>query len=80
HFVPRPVQLNAVRQNVNSVRPHVNTGRANVNSVREIGALLLRPQQVIIGGKQDQTPIVNHSRTWRTEVYLIVDALRAHDW
>ncbi|GJZ42930.1 ribonuclease H-like domain-containing protein [Tanacetum coccineum] len=52
HFVPRPVQLIAVRQNVNSVRPNVNTGRANVNSVRqnvnsvrEIGALLLRPQQ-----------------------------------
>ncbi|GKB99944.1 putative ribonuclease H-like domain-containing protein, partial [Tanacetum coccineum] len=42
HFVPRPVQLIAVRQNVNSVRPNVNTGRANVNSVR---ALLLRPQQ-----------------------------------
>ncbi|GJX51407.1 ribonuclease H-like domain-containing protein [Tanacetum coccineum] len=34
HFVPRPVQLNAVRQNVNSVRPNVNTGRVNVNSVR----------------------------------------------
>ncbi|GKC81025.1 hypothetical protein Tco_1136742, partial [Tanacetum coccineum] len=35
HFVPRPVQLNAVRQNVNSVRPNVNTGRVNVNSVRQ---------------------------------------------
>ncbi|GJQ95618.1 ribonuclease H-like domain-containing protein [Tanacetum coccineum] len=35
HFVPRPVQLIAVRQNVNSVRPNVNTGRANVNSVRQ---------------------------------------------
>ncbi|GJX91952.1 uncharacterized mitochondrial protein-like protein [Tanacetum coccineum] len=42
HFVPRPVQLNtgranvnSVRQNVNSVRPNVNTGRANVNSVRQ---------------------------------------------
>ncbi|GJU53910.1 putative ribonuclease H-like domain-containing protein [Tanacetum coccineum] len=34
HFIPRPVQLNAVRQNVNSVRPNVNTGRANVNSVK----------------------------------------------
>ncbi|GJZ83684.1 hypothetical protein Tco_0648857 [Tanacetum coccineum] len=33
-FVPRPVQLNAVRPNVNSVRSNVNTGRANVNSVR----------------------------------------------
>ncbi|GKE90316.1 hypothetical protein Tco_1567791, partial [Tanacetum coccineum] len=42
HFVPRPVQLNTgranvnfVRQNVNSVRPNVNTGRENVNSVRQ---------------------------------------------
>ncbi|GJT80717.1 putative ribonuclease H-like domain-containing protein [Tanacetum coccineum] len=34
HFVPRPVQLNAVRQNVTSVRPNVNTGRVNVNSVK----------------------------------------------
>ncbi|GJS55551.1 ribonuclease H-like domain-containing protein [Tanacetum coccineum] len=33
-FVPRSVQLNAGRQNVNSVRPNVNTGRVNVNSVR----------------------------------------------
>ncbi|GJT40292.1 ribonuclease H-like domain-containing protein [Tanacetum coccineum] len=64
HFVPKPVQLNAVRPNSNSVRPNVNTSRANVNSVRqnvnsvrEIGALLLRPQQVIIGGILDQTPI-----------------------
>ncbi|GJU53906.1 hypothetical protein Tco_1227620 [Tanacetum coccineum] len=30
-----PVQLIAVRQNVNSIRPNVNTGRANVNSVRQ---------------------------------------------
>ncbi|GJZ33729.1 hypothetical protein Tco_0579165 [Tanacetum coccineum] len=46
-------------------------------------ALLLRPQQVIIGGTLDQTPIVIvdpilfeliiHSRTWRTKVYLTVD-------
>ncbi|GJU34725.1 putative ribonuclease H-like domain-containing protein [Tanacetum coccineum] len=42
HFVPRPIQLNtgrdnvnSVRQNVNSVRPNVNTGRENVNSVRQ---------------------------------------------
>ncbi|GJY92385.1 putative ribonuclease H-like domain-containing protein [Tanacetum coccineum] len=34
HFVPRPVQLNAVRPNSNSVRPNVNTGRANVNTGR----------------------------------------------
>ncbi|GKD05855.1 hypothetical protein Tco_1180829, partial [Tanacetum coccineum] len=34
-FVPRTVQLNAVRPNVNSVRPNFNTSRANVNSVRK---------------------------------------------
>ncbi|GJR77757.1 hypothetical protein Tco_0090122 [Tanacetum coccineum] len=33
-FVPRPVQLNAGRPNINSVRPNINTGRTNVNSVR----------------------------------------------
>ncbi|GJU12841.1 putative ribonuclease H-like domain-containing protein, partial [Tanacetum coccineum] len=35
HFVPRPVQLNAVRSNVNTGRANVNTVRANVNSVRK---------------------------------------------
>ncbi|GJR59464.1 putative ribonuclease H-like domain-containing protein [Tanacetum coccineum] len=34
HFVPRPVQLNVVRSNVNTGRENVNTGRANVNTVR----------------------------------------------
>ncbi|GKG09849.1 hypothetical protein Tco_0338595, partial [Tanacetum coccineum] len=48
HFVPRLIQLNAVRSNVNtgrtnvtsvrhnvtSVRSNINTGRTNVNSVR----------------------------------------------
>ncbi|GJW35523.1 putative ribonuclease H-like domain-containing protein [Tanacetum coccineum] len=33
-FVPRSVQLNAGRLNINSVRPNINTGRTNVNSVR----------------------------------------------
>ncbi|GJX29565.1 ribonuclease H-like domain-containing protein, partial [Tanacetum coccineum] len=33
-FVPRSVQLNAGRPNINYVRPNVNTGRVNVNSVR----------------------------------------------
>ncbi|GJS73295.1 putative ribonuclease H-like domain-containing protein [Tanacetum coccineum] len=33
-FVPRSVQLNAGRPNINSVRPNVNTGRTNVNPVR----------------------------------------------
>ncbi|GKC34428.1 ribonuclease H-like domain-containing protein [Tanacetum coccineum] len=34
HFVPRPVQLNAVRSNVNTIRANVNSVRQNVNSVR----------------------------------------------
>ncbi|GKA13733.1 ribonuclease H-like domain-containing protein [Tanacetum coccineum] len=74
HFVPRSVILNYGRPNINSVRPNINTGRTNINSVsqylpvphpalvlkdpREIGDLLLRPQQVIIGDPLDQTPIV----------------------
>ncbi|GJR37495.1 ribonuclease H-like domain-containing protein [Tanacetum coccineum] len=70
-FVPRSVQLNAGRPKFNSVRPYFNTGRTNANSVRpnvnavssnintwEIGNLLLRPQQVIIGETQDQTSII----------------------
>ncbi|GKF62558.1 hypothetical protein Tco_0182612, partial [Tanacetum coccineum] len=83
-LVPRSVQLNAGRSNINFVRPNINTGRTNVNPVRprvntgssnvntvrtrqsvptktsnrEIGELLLRPQQVIIGGTLMQTPIV----------------------
>ncbi|GJW29317.1 putative ribonuclease H-like domain-containing protein [Tanacetum coccineum] len=34
HFVPIPVQLNAVRPTINSVRSNLNTGKAHVNSVR----------------------------------------------
>ncbi|GKF54743.1 hypothetical protein Tco_0165083, partial [Tanacetum coccineum] len=34
HFVPRPVQLNTGRANVNSVRPNVNTGSFNINTVK----------------------------------------------
>ncbi|GJT49022.1 putative ribonuclease H-like domain-containing protein [Tanacetum coccineum] len=32
-FVPRSVQLNAGRPNINSVRPNINTGRPRVNAV-----------------------------------------------
>ncbi|GKG33450.1 hypothetical protein Tco_0433609, partial [Tanacetum coccineum] len=32
--VPRSVQLNASRPNINSVRPNINIGRTNINSVR----------------------------------------------
>ncbi|GKF29505.1 hypothetical protein Tco_0095847, partial [Tanacetum coccineum] len=33
-FVPRPVQLNIGRPNINSVRTNINTGRTNINYVR----------------------------------------------
>ncbi|GJZ66497.1 hypothetical protein Tco_0623193 [Tanacetum coccineum] len=33
-FVPRLVQVNTGRTNINSVRPNINTGRTNVNPVR----------------------------------------------
>ncbi|GKF43498.1 hypothetical protein Tco_0130050, partial [Tanacetum coccineum] len=33
-FVPKSVQLNAGRPNINSVRPNINTGRTNINSFR----------------------------------------------
>ncbi|GKE95186.1 ribonuclease H-like domain-containing protein, partial [Tanacetum coccineum] len=33
-FVPRPIQLNAGRPNINFVRPNINTGRTNINSSR----------------------------------------------
>ncbi|GJT26477.1 hypothetical protein Tco_0906752 [Tanacetum coccineum] len=33
-LVPRSVQLNAGRPNINSIRPNINTGRTNINLVR----------------------------------------------
>ncbi|GJV27742.1 ribonuclease H-like domain-containing protein, partial [Tanacetum coccineum] len=33
-FVPRPVQLNTGRPNINSVTTNINTGRTNINSIR----------------------------------------------
>ncbi|GJV90123.1 hypothetical protein Tco_1534061 [Tanacetum coccineum] len=33
-LVPRSIQLNASRPNINSVRPNINTGRTNINPVR----------------------------------------------
>ncbi|GJR80042.1 putative ribonuclease H-like domain-containing protein [Tanacetum coccineum] len=33
-FVPRPVQLNTGRPNINSIRTNINTSRTNINSVR----------------------------------------------
>ncbi|GJV93518.1 putative ribonuclease H-like domain-containing protein [Tanacetum coccineum] len=68
-FVPRPVQLNTGRPNINSVRTNINTDLDNqylpgpqtalvLKDHREIRDLLLRPQQVIIGEPLDQTPIL----------------------
>ncbi|GJR58747.1 putative ribonuclease H-like domain-containing protein [Tanacetum coccineum] len=34
HFVPRPVQLNAIRANVNYVRQNVNSVRTHINTIR----------------------------------------------
>ncbi|GJZ04960.1 putative ribonuclease H-like domain-containing protein, partial [Tanacetum coccineum] len=57
-FVPRSVQLNAGRPNINSVSQYLPRPQTSLvlKDLREIGDLLLRPQQVIIGGTQ--TPIV----------------------
>ncbi|GJX16433.1 putative ribonuclease H-like domain-containing protein, partial [Tanacetum coccineum] len=52
-FVPRSVQLNTDSQYL----PGPQTALV-LKDPREIGVLLLRPQQVIIGGTLDQTPIV----------------------
>ncbi|GJZ48226.1 hypothetical protein Tco_0602058 [Tanacetum coccineum] len=50
--------VNTVWTNINSVWQNVNSVWSNVNTDREIGDLLLRPQQVIIGETLDQTSIV----------------------
>ncbi|GJR68351.1 putative ribonuclease H-like domain-containing protein [Tanacetum coccineum] len=49
-FIPRSVQLNAGRPNINSVRPNVNIGRTNVNHVR-----LTRVIQVVCLGSAVKT-------------------------
>ncbi|GJT15649.1 putative ribonuclease H-like domain-containing protein [Tanacetum coccineum] len=61
--------INTGRTNINSGRPKVNTVSSNINTVRSrqpvpnktsnssIGDLLLRPQQVIIGGTLDHTSL-----------------------
>ncbi|GJZ97267.1 hypothetical protein Tco_0669720 [Tanacetum coccineum] len=56
-------KVNTGSSNVNTVRPRQPVLTRTSNSFsperpREIGTLLLRPQQVIIGGTLDQTPII----------------------
>ncbi|GJS13313.1 putative ribonuclease H-like domain-containing protein [Tanacetum coccineum] len=62
--------IKSVRPNVNTGKQNVNSGSFNFNSARtqrpvstkisnrEIGKLLLRPQQVMIGEPLDHTPII----------------------
>ncbi|GKB74131.1 hypothetical protein Tco_0935543 [Tanacetum coccineum] len=54
-FVPRPVQLNT---DLDSQYLPGHQTALELKDHREIGDLLLRPQQVIIGGTLNQTPIV----------------------
>ncbi|GJW52738.1 putative ribonuclease H-like domain-containing protein [Tanacetum coccineum] len=81
HFVPRPVQLNAVRPNSNSVRPNVNTGmtnvnfvRANVNSVRKnvnsvrSNVNTVRPKQPVPTSNSNSFSPVRPQGNWGTAV------------
>ncbi|GKF49080.1 hypothetical protein Tco_0142331 [Tanacetum coccineum] len=54
-FVPRPVQL---KTDLDSQYLPGHQIVLVLKDLREIGDLLLRPQQVIIGGTLNQTPIV----------------------
>ncbi|GKA78933.1 hypothetical protein Tco_0785470 [Tanacetum coccineum] len=66
-FVPKPVQLNivrpnvnSVRTNVNSVRPNVNTGSAKVNSVRlNVNSIKIN---VNSGSTKQPVPVSNSKR------------------
>ncbi|GJV90913.1 putative ribonuclease H-like domain-containing protein [Tanacetum coccineum] len=61
-------KVNSVRPNINTGRTNISSGRSKVNTVSpkvnsvrptsNIGDLLLRPQQVIIGGTLGQTSII----------------------
>ncbi|GJS26873.1 RNA-directed DNA polymerase, eukaryota [Tanacetum coccineum] len=87
NFVPRPLQLNAGLINTGLELNKLPTLTQKV-FVLELGALLLRPQQVIIGGDQDQTTIIIvdpvlfrtdlHSRPWRNRDIFDQWMLRAH--
>ncbi|GJR11618.1 uncharacterized mitochondrial protein-like protein [Tanacetum coccineum] len=67
HFIPRPVRLIVVRQNVRSVRPNVNTVRANVNSVRT--RMFIQSDHPHIKNMEGQRPI--DSRTLRHMTDLV---------
>ncbi|GJT04201.1 putative ribonuclease H-like domain-containing protein [Tanacetum coccineum] len=64
-LVPRSVQINAGRPNINTVRPNINTGRTNINPVRprvntgssNVNTVRSR-QPVIIGRNSNPNSIV----------------------
>ncbi|GJZ68138.1 hypothetical protein Tco_0631378, partial [Tanacetum coccineum] len=68
--VPRSVQLNTGRTNVNSVRPNINTGRTNINSVRpkinsvrpKVNAVSPKVNTVRPSGSPDSIRIYNTTR------------------
>ncbi|GJT29376.1 reverse transcriptase domain-containing protein [Tanacetum coccineum] len=87
-FVPRLVQLNAGRPNINSVRPNLNTGRTNINFVSprvntvnsNVNTVSFR-QSVPPGSPQTRfspkMTTVNHPlKNMVDRVYLIRDMLR----
>ncbi|GJS78890.1 hypothetical protein Tco_0728771 [Tanacetum coccineum] len=74
HFVPRPLQLNAIRPNSNSVRPNVNTSRENVNSVRQnvnsvrSNVNTVRPKQPVPTSNSNSFSPVRPQGNWGTAV------------
>ncbi|GJZ19583.1 hypothetical protein Tco_0556173 [Tanacetum coccineum] len=71
-FVPRSVQLNAGRPNINSVRPNINTGRTNINSVRpnintgRVNVNSVRPN--VNTGRVNVNSVKSNVNTGRTNV------------
>ncbi|GJU64781.1 putative ribonuclease H-like domain-containing protein [Tanacetum coccineum] len=67
HFVPRPLQLNAGRPNVNSVRPNVNTGREQGNKTKYSNART--PQQNGVAERMNRT-LIEAARTMLADSLL----------
>ncbi|GJR32704.1 hypothetical protein Tco_1108936 [Tanacetum coccineum] len=75
-FVPRPVQLNAGRPNINSVRHNINTGRTNINYVRpnintgRTNINSVRPKLILSSGKNVNS-VKSNVNIGRTNVNLV---------
>ncbi|GJT42338.1 putative ribonuclease H-like domain-containing protein [Tanacetum coccineum] len=71
-FVPKSVQLNAGRPNINSVRPNINTSRTNINSVRpnvntgRVNVYFVRPN--VNTGRVNVNSVKSNVNTGRTNV------------